>query len=113
MLLFALLLRHFVTISFHLDGRDDFIPAQFVRQPVKVPWKAVLYAVILLFLGSCLLIAGCLIGKYPLQKDFLYAVILLFLGSCLLIAGCLIGNNLLQKDYLYAVILLFLGSCFS
>jgi hypothetical protein len=35
---------------------------------VKVPWKAVLYAVILLFLGSCLLIAGCLIGNNPYRR---------------------------------------------
>ena len=44
------------------ENLEDFIPAQFVRQPAKVPWKAVIYAVILLLIGTGLLIAGCLIG---------------------------------------------------
>jgi hypothetical protein len=53
------------------DNHEDFVPAQFARQPVTVPWKAVLYAVILLVFGSCLLIAGCLIGNRDSVKIFL------------------------------------------
>jgi hypothetical protein len=45
-----------------LDATEAFLPEQFDRPPIKTPWKAILYAVILFLLGSLLLTIGLLTG---------------------------------------------------
>ena len=40
---------------------DEFLAQQFVTPPQKIPWKAIIYALVLFLVGSTLLIVGCLI----------------------------------------------------
>ena len=47
-----------------LDSREDYVAGQFLKPPVKVPWKAIIYAFILFAFGTVLLTVGCLIGRY-------------------------------------------------
>jgi len=46
-----------------VDGgcKDGFLASQFDKPPTKVPWKAVVYALVLFIMGTALLVAGCLI----------------------------------------------------
>jgi len=43
------------------ESSDAFLPEQFDRPPPKVPWKAIIYAIILFLLGSGLLTFGLLV----------------------------------------------------
>jgi len=47
-------------INLSQDATEAFLPEQFDRPPIKTPWKAILYAVILFLLGSLLLTIGLL-----------------------------------------------------
>eukprot|EP00092_Neocalanus_flemingeri_P041924 GFUD01045659.1.p1 GENE.GFUD01045659.1~~GFUD01045659.1.p1 ORF type:complete len:135 (-),score=33.57 GFUD01045659.1:899-1258(-) len=43
------------------QNQEEFLAEQFERPPAKVPWKAIIYALVLFLLGSVLLTVGCLI----------------------------------------------------
>ena len=45
------------------ESREGYVPGQFLKPPVRVPWKAIIYAFILFVFGTVLLTVGCLIGK--------------------------------------------------
>lgn len=45
----------------NVSQKDDFLLEQFDKQPSKVPWKAIIYALILFVMGTALLVIGSLI----------------------------------------------------
>jgi len=74
--------------SCSVDSAEDFIPAQFEKPPTQVPWKAVIYAVVLFFLGTLLLTIGCLIVTGHIESkygDRFWPLILL--GSLMFLPG--------------------------
>jgi len=69
--------------------QEEFLPEQFTKQPVQVPWKAVIYAVVLFLAGTVLLVIGSLIVTGHLDpiehNDRFWPLILL--GSIMFIPG--------------------------
>ena len=71
------------------QNHEDFLAQQFEKPATKVPWKGVIYALILFLLGSGLLLAGCLIvtGHIdPVEHNERFWPLIL-LGSLMFIPG--------------------------
>ena len=70
-------------------SHEEFLAQQYERPPTKVPWKAIIYALILFILGSALLIAGSLIvtGHIDPVKHSERFWPLILLGSLMFIPG--------------------------
>ena len=71
------------------ERSDEFLTQQYEKPPTKVPWKAVIYALILFILGCILLTAGCLIvtGHIDPVKHNERFWPLILLGSLMFIPG--------------------------
>lgn len=51
------------------SSRSDFVSSQFERPAAKTPWRAILYAAVLLLGGSVLLVLGSMIVTGHLDPD--------------------------------------------
>jgi fatty acid desaturase len=71
------------------QSHEEFLAQQFERPPTKVPWKAIIFALILFILGSALLIVGSLIvtGHIDPVKHNERFWPLILLGSLMFIPG--------------------------
>ncbi|XP_023319992.1 transmembrane protein 230 isoform X1 [Eurytemora carolleeae] len=71
------------------DSREDYVAGQFLKPPVKVPWKAIIYAFVLFAFGTVLLSVGCLIVSGHIEgvhyQDRFWPLI--FLGSIMFLPG--------------------------
>eukprot|EP01135_Chromosphaera_perkinsii_P006357 Nk52_evm86s485 gene=Nk52_evmTU86s485 len=71
------------------QGQDEFTDAQFKEPPKKIPYQAILLAVVLFVFGSVGLIFGCLIATgFIVDERYADRVLpLFFLGGLLFIPG--------------------------
>lgn len=77
--------------DFDTDETDgsEILSSQFEKPPVKIPWKAIIYACVLLIGGSVLLVIGCLIVTGHIDPDEHNERFwpLIFLGAIMFIPG--------------------------
>ncbi|KJE94012.1 hypothetical protein CAOG_08809 [Capsaspora owczarzaki ATCC 30864] len=69
--------------------QEDFVDAQFIKPPVKVPWRAIGLALLLFLIGSILLTFGSLIltGKIKVDPKEDTSIPLIVIGSLVFLPG--------------------------